>query len=79
MKKRIRGMTSASRGEKERKKGGDGGWLLNASGRMVQAREEHRIGVMERSSEERRTKKAVGRVSRVWQLFRAKDERRRDI
>lgn len=37
--------------------------MLNAKdGRMVQAREEHRIGVTERSSEERR---------RRWAVFRA--------
>jgi len=76
MKKRIRGMTFASRGEKERKRKREDEMdaVECASGKMVQAREKHCIDITERINEERRRRWAV---SRVWQLFRAKDERRR--
>lgn len=82
MKKRIRGMTSASRGEKEGKRGWDVDavereWQNGASEKRASPRRCGAArGVMERSDEERRRRWAV---SRVWQLFRAKDERRRDI
>lgn len=70
MKKRIRGVTSASRGEKERKRGGDRAlereWQNGASERRASHRRH-----TERSSEERRRRWAV---SRVWQLFRARGD-----
>ncbi|KYM77997.1 hypothetical protein ALC53_11464 [Atta colombica] len=54
MKKRIRGMTFASRGEKERKRKREDEMdaVECASGKMVQAREKHCIDITERINEE---------------------------
>lgn len=79
MKKRIRGMTSAWRGEKEEQREHwrrDGPrvereWQNDA---LERAREERRVGAVEGSGAGMKRRWAV---SRVWQRFRAKEERRR--
>lgn len=70
MKKRIRGMTSASRGEKERKRGWDVDavereWQNGASEKRASHR---RCGARRHGEKRRRTKKAVGRFARVATL-----------
>lgn len=65
MKKRIRGMTSASRGEKGRKKRGE----MDAVEREWQnGASERRASHWRHEEKQRRTKKAVGRFARVATL-----------
>lgn len=81
MKKRIRVMTSASRGEeKERQTGGRGGRrngitaVERASGRMVQARASHPAS---RRRAATKNEEAVGRFARVATLSRERGEKTR--
>lgn len=67
MKKRIRGMTSASRGEKERKREREE--KMNAVEREWQnGVSERRASYWRHGEKQQRTKKAVGRFARVATL-----------